>query len=452
MPPVKNPVFFVIGSTGTGKSKVAVHLAQELKGSYGYQNVAIVNCDVYQCFDALPISTNKPSAEQLGNVPHAFLGFLEADGTLCASRAYPSPTEAAAHAAASSALKQEKIFNVHTYEKMVTSFISEYFQQHDGAALIVCGGTCYYVQALLFSNSLVHDVDATAPDDTKEGRDGVENAWERLHEIDADTASRYHPNDSRRIKRMLDIHKNTGQKPSIIFEEHETQLRFDCCSVFVIWTHMERPHLDSALNQRVDEMLHRGMIDEVRGFWAAFKGNPPHSSLTEAIGCKEFLRLLAEHNSSQVNEAELKTAVEQVKANTRRYARQQERWIKNRLIRLLQTTALKEQWTHFVVFPTDQGNGALLNISTLLQTFFIAPCDNVAGDLEYPLKEEVRTQAPVCQEKCAICGLLVYGRGQMEAHLKSKRHRGALRRLALEKEQREVYGRKLPPPKRKRGF
>ncbi|KPI89820.1 hypothetical protein ABL78_1083 [Leptomonas seymouri] len=215
---------------------------------------------------------------------------------------------------------------------------------------------------------------------------------------------------------------------------------------------MERDNLDSTLNQRVDEMLRRGMLDEVRAFWLRFKGNPPHSSLAEAIGCKEFLKYFVERHASQISEVELKSAVEQVKTNTRRYARQQERWIKNRLITLLQSTPLREQWTHFIVFPTDQGSSALVNVGAALRMFFTTPSEKLKGGFEYPLQEEARIQAPVCQEKCNSCGLLVYGRGQMEVHLKSKRHRGALRRLALEKEQREVYGRELPPPKRRRGL
>ena len=124
MPPIKNPIFFVIGATGTGKSQVAVLFAQELKANHGYEHVVIVNCDVYQCFNALPISTNKPSVEEFGNVPHAFLGILESNGALSNAASCSTPEATAAHAAASQALKNAGSFNVHAYEEMVTSFIT----------------------------------------------------------------------------------------------------------------------------------------------------------------------------------------------------------------------------------------------------------------------------------------------------------------------------------------
>lgn len=450
MPPIKNPIFFVIGATGTGKSQVAVLFAQELKANHGYEDVVIVNCDVYQCFNALPISTNKPSVEEFGNVPHAFLGILESNGALSNAAFCPTPEATAAHAAASQALKNAGSFNVHAYEEMVTSFISAYFAHHDNAALIVCGGTCYYIQALLFSNSLVRDNNISSSDGEGEGSEVDEQLWERLNAIDADIASRYHPNDTRRIKRMIEIHRNTGQKPSEIFAQRRAELRFDSRSVFIVWTRMERVTLRLSLDRRVDDMVRRGMLEEIWGFWSSFNGVLPLTSLSEAIGCKEFVSFFARHNSANITGEERKSAIEQVKSNTRRYARQQERWINNRLIRLLQLTPLKESWTHFVEFRTDQRSDVLSLVRATLQVFFATDSMCSTGELVFPLQEAAPVQNPVCQEKCGVCGVLVYGRGQMEAHLKSKRHRGALRRLALEQEQRELYGRELPPSRKKR--
>jgi tRNA dimethylallyltransferase len=453
MPRPSKPVFFVIGTTGSGKSDVAIRIAQELKSGYRYKNVVVINCDVYQCFNALPICTNKPSRENLGNVPHAFFGFLESDGRVCNAVTCSSPEEEAARTEALDTLKKGELFNVHTYEKMVTAFISTYFRLHDEAAVIVCGGTCYYVQALLFCNTLVNVSDAVSRDGDNSSDGGNENLWERLNAVDPDVASRYHPNDSRRIKRMLEIHKHTGRKPSAVFGETETELRFDSNRVFVVWTQKERVALDRSLDGRVDEMLRRGMLREAQAFWSDYKGSPPHSSLSEAIGCKEFLHLFADRGLSQLTEEELNGVTEQVKANTRRYARQQDRWIKNRLVRLLALSPLKEQWTHFIAFPTDEGSNALCNIGKALQTLFASSIDSstTGSGFHFPIKDTLATRHPVCQEKCDICGLLVYGREPMEQHFKSRRHRGALRRIALEKEQREVYGRELPPPKRKRG-
>lgn len=451
MLPVAKPIFFVIGATGSGKSKVAVRFAQELQSVYGYNHVVVVNCDVYQCFDALPVCTNKPSAEEREGVSHVFLGFLASNGTLNSPLSNGCDEGSMAHDKATQALKNGDPFNVRTYEQMVTAFITDYFRQHEDAAVIVCGGTCYYVQALLFSNSLVHESESAA-DQMSSSDDGGDDdkLWDRLNAVDPDAASRYHPNDSRRVKRMLEIFKRTGQKPSKIFEESKPTLRFNASALFVVWTGAERPTLNLSLDRRVDGMVQRGMITEVGRFWAEYEGNPPRTSLAEAIGCKEFFPYFLKYQSTAIPDDEAEAAIEQVRSNTRRYARQQERWIKNRFLRLLRSTNPAVHWDHVAKLRTNPESLLSQDIKALLRTFLTPYASVAANNFTFPLRETAATPAPVGQETCSICGLLVYGRGQMEAHVRSKRHRGAVRRLALEKKQREVYGRELPPPKRKR--
>ncbi|KAG5473754.1 hypothetical protein LSCM1_04384 [Leishmania martiniquensis] len=444
---VNRPIFFVIGSTGSGKSKVAVHLAHELRRAYHYKDVVVINCDVYQCYTDLPILTNKPSAADLGGVTHVSLGFLNNDGSVNWDNYSSAEQQAFCHEAEVH-LSGNSNFNVHSYERIVTSFIADFFQRHEDGAVIVCGGTCYYAQALIFADSLVNESEPSTLSYLDSDEKG--GLWERLNAVDAEAALRYHPNDCRRIKRLLEIYDATGQAPSSIFNARLPKLRFDSHALFIVWVRMERKALDTLLNRRVDLMLQRGMLDEVRAFWLSSSGNLPHSGLSEAIGCKELSQYFSNCSSPLITSSDFERAITQIKSNTRRYARQQERWIQNRLLPLLHSSPLKESPTHFVQLWTEEGVDTLLCVQRTLDALLMAsPVQPLATSL-FPLKQQPALRMPVSQEKCEVCNALIYGRGQMEVHLKSKRHRYSVRRLALEKEHRERYGRELPSPKRKR--
>ncbi|TPP52726.1 IPP transferase family protein [Leishmania donovani] len=446
---VDKPVFFVIGSTGSGKSRVAIYLAQELRRVHNYKDVVIINCDVYQCYTDLPILTNKPSATDLGGVTHLCLGLLSSDGSVICDNNGGSVEQREFCHEAQIQLTGNASFNVHSYERIVTSFINGFFQRHADGAVIICGGTCYYAQALLFADSLVYDREQHALCSYTDS-DAEDGLWELLSAVDAEVALRYHPNDRRRIKRLLEIYDSTGQAPSAIFDSQASKLRFDSNALFIVWVRMEREVLDDFLNRRVDLMLQRGMLGEVKAFWLKNGRKLPHNSLSGAIGCKEFSQFFTSDNPSLISSSDCENAVAQIKSNTRRYARQQERWIQNRLLPLLHSSSLKEAPTHFVQLWVQEGVDALPSVQRTLDTFLgTSPVQPLAESL-FPLKQQLASREPVSQKECKICKILVYGRGQMVIHLKSKRHRGSLRRLALEKEHREKYGRELPPPKRKR--
>ncbi|KAK7200017.1 Isopentenyl transferase/IPP transferase/Zinc-finger of C2H2 type [Novymonas esmeraldas] len=447
---VSKPVFFVLGSTGSGKSKVAVHLAQELQKTRGYTSVVVVNCDVYQCFSDLPIATNKPCVADLGNVTHVCFGFLSSDGVVLDDDVHYCPEQRELRQQARKELSGGAVFNVHAYERIATGFITSFFERHTNAAVVVCGGTCYYAQSLLFTHSLVYDCGTAAPNAKPANGEAADDMWERLHAVDAQVALRYHPNDHRRIKRLLDIYDATGEVPSSIFDAQAPQLRFDGSSVFIVWVRVEREALDRSLDDRVEQMMLRGMLDEVESFWLEHRGHLPENSLSDAIGCKEFTQFFSGDKPPLISCADRETAVAQIKSSTRRYARQQERWIQNRLIPLLYTSALQQHANQFAILWAGSGVDTLSSVREVVSVFFDPSPTPPLEEKCFPLAQPLVAREPVCQERCTICEALVYGRGQMEVHLKSKRHRAFVKRLALEREQRERYGRELPPPKRRR--
>lgn len=429
-------VFCVIGSTGSRKSQVAVYLAKFLERVHKLQNVIIINCDVPQFYDGLPIATNKAKKSDLEGIPHFFLGFLDRDGTKKFAPEQPYPHE-------ESPLESvgEERYNVTHYQKEAVKFIDEHFLKNKNTAVIVCGGTCYYAQSILFCNTLA--------DDRREGSYGKKvreeeytKLWDRLNIVDPELAARYHPHDTRRIQRLLEIYREKGVPPSQLFASKSNPLRYP--HSYVIWSFIERPVLDVELAERVEKMVERGLVLEVHEFSLENRKKNNCGAIMECIGYKEFEGcqglLETPPNSSVIR------AIANIKSNTCRYARQQLQFIQNRLAPMLSKGISSPiQFIKFdVTNPSNIQEGikiysenVLFNQNNRIETV------SFPGDLK-----DVNTGSAIL-EKCAVCDVLVYGRDQLSLHTQSKRHRGALKRQRIEKEQWEKYGRVLPPPRKK---
>lgn len=432
-------VFFVIGSTGSRKTLAAVELAKKLQDNYKRKNVVVVNCDVSQLYEDLPIATNKGSEEEFCGIPHYFLGFLSSDGTKKYNPDKPFPHHETLLARDSSAQK----YNITNFQRDVVSFIENHFRQNDNTAVIVCGGTCYYSQAILFDNTLTGDDSAD-----KLGTEGIDDnseLWNRLHSVDPDIALRYHPHDTRRIQRLLQIYDNEGELPSKLFSSKCVSLRFP--HSYVLWTYIDRTELKMLLSKRVDLMLEKGLLSEVREFHQKYGDSNSGGSITESIGYKEFLPFLKQIETQDDNL--LSRSIESIKSNTWRYARQQLQFIKNRFIPLFRLIGNNEPW-RFVRYDVTSHNDVTRHLEVYLDNILHKKKDDISSSVfSFPLSEEAPEKEEVKQTKCMLCDLILCGRGQMETHIQSKRHRGALKRQRLEREQFEKYGRVLPPKKRR---
>ncbi|KAI1622971.1 tRNA delta(2)-isopentenylpyrophosphate transferase [Exophiala viscosa] len=334
-----DPLVVVIGSTGTGKSKLAVDLATRFNGE-------VINSDAMQMYKGLPIITNKiPEHERSGIKHHLldFVGLEEAPWT-------------------------------------VTQFVRESSRIIDdirsrGKLPIVVGGTHYYTHALLFP-------DATLTDDAADEQPAVhtttnceedfpilsgptEQIFQKLQEVDPQMASRWHPRDRRKIQRSLEIWLRTGRKASEVYAEqqkrrvvdrddvgpdqigaHEagTGLRF---RTLLLWLEADDAVLKERLNDRVDVMLKSGLVDEAFTLSKLEKelsrqGIPVNKSMGiwVSIGYKELQPWVDNHPTQELELAQtsatLTEAIESVKAGTRRYAKRQNRYIRVRLANALQ--------------------------------------------------------------------------------------------------------------------
>lgn len=442
--PRNNPIFFVLGATGTGKSTAAVTLALILKDEFNYSDVAVINCDVMQFYNFLPLATNIMTMEAMMGIEHYFMGFLNPDDSFCSDP--ESPYRGCGNARSSllsTSTGCSSQFNVHCYTERVLRFIDSYFSRKTNAALIICGGTCYYLQALLFQNTLIEETHSQVDSGALHNLENEKANWFALNEIDPDIALLYHPNDRRRIQRMLEIHKETGKKPSELFSLRAPSLRFPINATFVVWTCVDVSVHVKSLDERVDRMMELGLVEEVRRFQQLLKLTELRTSITGAIGFKEFsdLEKVGAGDTSSV----IACAIEKVKSSTRRYAKQQDRWIGNRIIPLMWRAKFPRK--HFVKVHLEhyesakeclrEAAGALLKPGSYVSVVF-------------PLEQIPSERAAIIQERCPICDTIIYGRDQLTVHLKSKRHRGAVKRKVLEERHRRLFGVDLPPPKRRK--
>ncbi|KAH9598694.1 IPP transferase [Trypanosoma melophagium] len=454
----KKPIFFVLGATGSGKSLAAVDIATTLKRFCGYEHVVIVNCDVMQFYVDLPIATNKISLNEMQGISHYFMGFLSPTGVKIRDPTVPYEGCDKKTSEVLNDSKEEGIYNIHSYVHDVVGFINEFFQHNSSAAVIVCGGTCYYVQALMFENVLTEeDADDSMTLDSNanssiclENFEGYE-LWKELNKIDPSVAVRYHPNDKRRIVRLLEIYKKTGRLPSEIYAFRPSPcFRFSPMNCFVLWPRVTFEKLKLMLDERVDKMVEKGIVKESLEFAQQHIKGDPDTGLARAIGFKEFIPAFQEKDGMICikGEKELKESIEQIKINTKRYARQQNQWITNRFLGRFREVFISAQgFGNFVSLDVSDTVLEFHETVKNVTLFWIMSKGESIGNIIFPLKEPRDKMTTIKQEWCEMCGMFVSGGVQMDAHILSKRHRGAIKHAGLVKEQLEKYGRVIPRKK-----
>ncbi|TIB77870.1 hypothetical protein E3Q23_01081 [Wallemia mellicola] len=338
---MKKSVISVIGSTATGKSDLAVHLAKLFKGE-------VINADSMQVYKGLDVITNKISESDKRGVNHHLMSFLDRD------KEYAIP-----HFMADS-----------------TSLINS--MAENDILPVVAGGTHYYIHHLLFANKLIKNespasrslpdvpspsyvdiISVLSENDQKlamklpeineadyEASDerGVP-LYARLHsilsQIDPPAASRWHIRDFRKVKRSLEIIWEHGKRRSDIENEQKAQQDDSLLQTryknLVFWVYTDPEVLSKRLERRVEKMTEQGLlneIEEMRALENEFRvgGEQDYTrGIFQAIGYKEFDAYFKATNS-QDRDVAFKNGLELMKIATRQYATKQLKWIQNKLI------------------------------------------------------------------------------------------------------------------------
>ena len=270
----------VCGPTGSGKTKLSIDLAKAFDGE-------IISADSVAIYKGLNIGSAKTTEKERSEVVHHMIDVV-------------SPTEE---------------FSVAEYKELSRKILSDVIKR--GKTPVICGGTGYYIDALLFDFSYGNcpkNEEFRLKCEKIIEEQGVLSLHERLSSVDKETADILHPNDVMRIVRALEIYETTGKKKSEITDEKTPVVPF-----FAFSYDYEREVLYERIEKRVDKMFADGLIDEVNGLLDS--GVTAVMQSMQAIGYKEVVSGLNE----KLSDEQIK---ETVKRNTRRYAKRQITWFK----------------------------------------------------------------------------------------------------------------------------
>lgn len=271
-------VIVICGATATGKSDLAVSLAQEV-------GAEIINADSMQLYKGMDIGTAKISLQERAGIPHHLLDRLEV-------------TEDA---------------NVAWYQNLARQTISQIHSREKDA--IIVGGTGLYIKAILDElNFPDTDPVVRAELELELATKGINILFERLEKLDPAAALAIDRANSRRVVRALEVIKITG-KPFTANLPRQASSRYPEAMQFGLV--MDREALSERISNRVDHMWDRGLVSEVEGLIEA--GITQGTTAQRALGYAQVLAF----KEGKVLEDEAK---EETKRATRQYARRQETW------------------------------------------------------------------------------------------------------------------------------
>ena len=267
-------VIVICGPTASGKTALSIELAKKIGGE-------VVSADSMQIYDEMSIGTAKPDAEEMQGIKHYLVGNIE-------------PT---------------RRYSVSDYKCDAIKALEEIIEKNKTP--IVVGGTGLYV------NSLVYGIDYPEVETDLAEEKGLVYLYEEAKKIDPEAVKNISVNDKKRIIRILEIYKETGKtKTQLEIESRKNGVPYDY-RVFAI--NMPREILYDRINRRVDIMLEKGLIEEVKQLYKKY-GDELRTSV-QGIGYKEVIDYL----NGMYSKEEM---IEKIKMETRRYAKRQLTWFR----------------------------------------------------------------------------------------------------------------------------
>ena len=280
---MKEPLIVLTGPTASGKTALSIELAKAIGGE-------IISADSMQVYRQMDIGTAKIRPEEMEGIPHYLVDVLEPDDP----------------------------FNVVVFQQMAKAAMKKI--RENGHIPIIVGGTGFYIQAIL------NDIDFKENEDdgyrshleamaASDG--GPERLYEMLKEVDPESTEKIHCHNAKRVIRALEYFHQTGQK---ISEHNEQESRKESPYNFAYFV-LNRPRevLYERIDQRVDQMMEEGLVQEVR----KLKDRGYDRSLVsmQGLGYKEILAYFD-------GELSLEEAVYILKRDTRHFAKRQLTWFK----------------------------------------------------------------------------------------------------------------------------
>ena len=279
---MKKKVIAVVGPTASGKTSLAIEIAKAVGGE-------IVSCDSMQIYKGMTIATAQPTEEEKQGIPHHLIAFLD-----------PSETYSVAQ-------------YVDDAKKCIDDIISR------NKVPVIAGGTGLYVDSLLGGIDFGFVPDNGDMREKLKARlenEGAEKLLSELREIDPETAHMLHVNNTGRIMRALEVYYLTGETISAQkIKSREKGSDFDVFYIYINYN--DRQILYDRIEKRVDIMVETGLLSEAEKFISLGE----ETTSKQAIGYKELKPYFN-------NECTLSEALDNLKKETRHYAKRQMTWFR----------------------------------------------------------------------------------------------------------------------------
>ncbi len=275
-------VIFVAGPTAVGKTKYAIEIANEFQGE-------IISADSMQIYKFMDIGSAKPTREELAQAKHYLVDEID-------------PRDE---------------FSVAEYQALAKDRIRKVFDQ--GKIPVVSGGTGLYL------NSLIYEMDFSVMPrqaglreqlEAEAKKFGFDYVHDQLKRLDPAAAARIHPNNLKKVIRAIEVYKTTGEGIREFQESFVPTQDYGC---ILIGLSRDREELYRRIDERVDQLIKAGLIEEVKNLLE--KGLTKDNISMKGIGYKEMIACLS-------GEYDLAEAVRLVKRNTRHYAKRQMTWLR----------------------------------------------------------------------------------------------------------------------------
>ncbi len=274
-----NKIIIIAGPTASGKSKLAIEVAKKLHSE-------IISCDSMQIYKYMDVGTAKIMEDEMQGIKHHMINIVNPD----------------------------EEYSVSDYAKEAKAIIDDMHKKN--MIPIICGGTGLYIDALLYPLQLGAKDDAVRERLQEEyEKHGANYMHDKLKAIDPKEAEKVHANNVKRVLRALEIYELTGKTKSEQ-DDREKELNYDA---LLICLNPDRDELYERINDRVEDMFDNKLEIEVQDL--VNMGYNFNLQSMQAIGYKEFRDFISDRKS-------LEEVKEEIKTNSRHYAKRQITWFK----------------------------------------------------------------------------------------------------------------------------
>ncbi|OQR66635.1 tRNA dimethylallyltransferase [Tropilaelaps mercedesae] len=416
-----SPLVVVLGSTGVGKSQLAIEIAKKFDGevisadsmqtSWSRSVVRwtsqLLRFSAIQVYKGLDIITNKVTTEEMCGVRHHMFDFLDP-------------------------LKE---FTVVDFRNRALPILEEL--RRCGKMAVVVGGTNYYIESLLWETLVTSYGDGPKRNEklvTEENKScfpgkSTESLYAYLQDIDPARAGMIHPNDRRKIERSLQVFKQEKTPQSKIFNDQRQRggilggpLRYK--DVIMFWIQCQQDVLEARIDARVDRMMEQGLINELLNFHTDYNARRGTSGdytqgIFQSIGFKEFHSYLIASTDERESKAGKKMfdhSLWLMKQVTKRYSKYQKKWINKRFLGEPDREVPP-------IYGLDATNLEEWNENVRDTAFKIL--DDLLAGREPRVKALEKIDVVRSREgifTCDVCNVTCVGKISFNVHMTSKRH------------------------------